>query len=178
MQRWLISGPGNKLLSRLLSAWKASEEWSDGVGLSQPSQLQLLKHLHDIYDCLDAFVLGFLYACGLYFCICVCSVQLSMFHMENRSRNTIIFIIIIVNSGLCWCVCSVKSRLNQSQREELGLIEQAYDNPHEALSRIKRHLLTQRAFKEVGFRHYVCQWREVWHSVVTPLSHEARLRCN
>lgn len=45
---------------------------------------------------------------------------------------------------------SVKARLNQSQREELGLIEQAYDNPHEALSRIKRHLLTQRAFKEVG----------------------------
>lgn len=45
---------------------------------------------------------------------------------------------------------SVKNRLNQSQREELGLVEQAYDNPHEALSRIKRHLLTQRAFKEVG----------------------------
>ncbi|KFG51101.1 pre-mRNA processing splicing factor PRP8, partial [Toxoplasma gondii MAS] len=44
---------------------------------------------------------------------------------------------------------SVKSRLNQVQREELGLIEQAYDNPHEALSRIKRHLLTQRAFKEL-----------------------------
>ncbi|OAF70592.1 Splicing factor Prp8 [Intoshia linei] len=45
---------------------------------------------------------------------------------------------------------SVKNRLNQAQREELGLIEQAYDNPHEALSRIKRHLLTQRAFKEIG----------------------------
>ena len=44
---------------------------------------------------------------------------------------------------------SAASRLNQTQREELGLIEQAYDNPHEALSRIKRHLLTQRAFKEV-----------------------------
>jgi pre-mRNA-processing factor 8 len=44
----------------------------------------------------------------------------------------------------------VASRLNQLQREELGLIEQAFDNPHEALSRIKRHLLTQRAFKEVG----------------------------
>lgn len=27
---------------------------------------------------------------------------------------------------------------------------QAYDNPHEALQRIKRHLLTQRAFKEVA----------------------------
>lgn len=45
---------------------------------------------------------------------------------------------------------SVKGRLNSSQREELGLIEQAYDNPHEALSRIKRLLLTQRTFKEVG----------------------------
>eukprot|EP00455_Lapot_gusevi_P014731 TRINITY_DN173_c0_g1_i12.p1 TRINITY_DN173_c0_g1~~TRINITY_DN173_c0_g1_i12.p1 ORF type:complete len:1609 (+),score=412.81 TRINITY_DN173_c0_g1_i12:359-4828(+) len=45
---------------------------------------------------------------------------------------------------------TVKNRLNQSQREELGLIEQAYDNPHECLSRVKRHLLTQRAFKEVG----------------------------
>ncbi|EGF81600.1 hypothetical protein BATDEDRAFT_16367 [Batrachochytrium dendrobatidis JAM81] len=45
---------------------------------------------------------------------------------------------------------SVQGRLNQSQREELGLIEQAYDNPHECLSRIKRLLLTQRAFKEVG----------------------------
>ena len=45
---------------------------------------------------------------------------------------------------------SVKARLNQSQREELGLIEQAYDNPHEALTRIKRHMLSQRSFKEVG----------------------------
>ena len=39
---------------------------------------------------------------------------------------------------------SVKSRLNQNQREELGLIEQAYDNPYETLLRIKRHLLMQR----------------------------------
>ncbi|KAF8194228.1 NUC071 domain-containing protein [Pholiota molesta] len=31
--------------------------------------------------------------------------------------------------------------------KELALIEQAYDNPHECLSRIKRLLLTQRAFK-------------------------------
>jgi pre-mRNA-processing factor 8 len=43
-----------------------------------------------------------------------------------------------------------KSRLNSVEREELGLIELAYDNPHETLARIKRHLLTQRAFKEVG----------------------------
>ena len=45
---------------------------------------------------------------------------------------------------------SVKGRLNQSQREELALIEQAYDSPQQTLSRIKRFLLTQRAFKEVG----------------------------
>ncbi|CAL8460792.1 g323 [Coccomyxa elongata] len=45
---------------------------------------------------------------------------------------------------------TVAVRLNQQQREELGLVEQAYDNPHEALSRIKRHLLTQRTFKEVS----------------------------
>lgn len=44
----------------------------------------------------------------------------------------------------------VAVRLNQQQREELGLVEQAYDNPHEALQRIKRHLLTNRSFKEVG----------------------------
>jgi len=40
-------------------------------------------------------------------------------------------------------------RLTTKEREELSLVEQAYDNPHEALSRIKRHLLTQRAFKEI-----------------------------
>ena len=45
---------------------------------------------------------------------------------------------------------SVKGRLNQSQREELALIEQAYDSPQQTLARIKRFLLTQRAFKEVG----------------------------
>ena len=44
----------------------------------------------------------------------------------------------------------VRGKLNQSQREELGLIERTYDNPHETLSRIKRHLLLQRTFKKVG----------------------------
>lgn len=47
---------------------------------------------------------------------------------------------------------SVKARLNQAQREELALIQQAYENPHEALSRVKRHILTQRTFKEVSFQ--------------------------
>ena len=41
-------------------------------------------------------VLGVLYACVSYFCICTCSAQLSMFHMERCSRNTIITSIIII----------------------------------------------------------------------------------
>lgn len=45
---------------------------------------------------------------------------------------------------------NAKGRLNATQREELALIEQAYDNPHECLSRIKKFLLTQRVFKDVG----------------------------
>ena len=40
-------------------------------------------------------VLSVLSACVLYFCICTCSAQLSMFHMERRSRNTLIIIIVI-----------------------------------------------------------------------------------
>ena len=39
-------------------------------------------------------VLSVLYACVLHICICICSAQLSMFHMERRSRNTLIIIII------------------------------------------------------------------------------------
>lgn len=45
---------------------------------------------------------------------------------------------------------SANAKLNSAQREELALIEQAYDNPHECLVRIKKFLLTQRIFKEVG----------------------------
>lgn len=47
---------------------------------------------------------------------------------------------------------SANSMLNSSQREELALIEQAFDNPHECLVRIKKFLLTQRIFKEVGLK--------------------------
>ena len=39
-------------------------------------------------------VLSVLYACVLYFCICTCSAHLSRFHMERRSTNTLIIIII------------------------------------------------------------------------------------
>ena len=39
-------------------------------------------------------VLSVLYACVLHFCTCTCSTHLSMFHMERRSRNTLINLII------------------------------------------------------------------------------------
>ena len=46
---------------------------------------------------------------------------------------------------------SASARLNSAQREELGMIEQAYDHPAETLLRVKRHLVSQRTFKELGF---------------------------
>ena len=58
-----------------------------------------------------------------------------------------------------------KTRLNSAEREELALIEQAYDNPHEFLANIKRTILTQRNFKPVSVEmmdHY---------SHVTPVYH-------
>lgn len=46
-------------------------------------------------------------------------------------------------------VYNSKVRLNATEREELALIEEAYDNPHETLNRVKKYLLTQRVFKSV-----------------------------
>ena len=43
-------------------------------------------------------VLSALHTCVLYFCICPCSAQLSMFHVERRSRKMLIIIIIIKQS--------------------------------------------------------------------------------
>lgn len=65
----------------------------------------------------------------------------------NYKHDTKLLILALENLKEAY---SVKARLNSNQREELGLIEQAYDNPHETLSRIKRLLLTQRTFKEAG----------------------------
>ena len=45
-------------------------------------------------------VLSVLYACVLYFCICTCSAQLNMFHMERRSRNMLILLLLINNTLL------------------------------------------------------------------------------
>ncbi|KAL3228560.1 Pre-mRNA-splicing factor 8 [Nakaseomyces bracarensis] len=50
-----------------------------------------------------------------------------------------------------------KVRLNAAEREELALIEEAYDNPHDTLNRVKKFLLTQRVFKPIDItmmEHY------------------------
>ena len=52
------------------------------------------------HDCLDTCCFGcHNYACVLYYCICTCSTQLSMFHVERYSRT--ILIIIKYLSSLC-----------------------------------------------------------------------------
>ena len=50
----------------------------------------------------------------------------------------------------------VRGRLTGTQREELGLIEQAFDNPQETLSNIKRDFIRERTFKEVTIEYFDC----------------------
>ena len=66
----------------------------------------------------------------------------------NYKHDTKLLILALERLKECYVAAN---RLNQAQREELGLVEQAYDNPHEALQRIKRHLLTNRHFKVCSF---------------------------
>lgn len=61
-------------------------------------------------------------------------------NVNSRNKCGIIQVLILAMERLKEPFTSAL-RLNQSQREELGLIEQAYDNPNEALQRIKRDLL-------------------------------------
>ena len=68
-------------------------------------------HLYCLVGCLSMIVRthavsGVLYACVLYFCICTCSAQLSMFHMGRRPTNTLIVIIIKDNAFLLERLCS------------------------------------------------------------------------
>ena len=46
-------------------------------------------------DCMDTCCSGCLYAYVLYFCCCPWSAQVSMFHTERHSRNTILINTII-----------------------------------------------------------------------------------
>ena len=41
-------------------------------------------------------VLSVLYACVLLFCMYTCSAQLSMFHMERRSRNMLFHLLLLL----------------------------------------------------------------------------------
>lgn len=112
--------------------------WVGSVMLTSPNCVAAMLHEPCIAFYYPAMCIPALLTCRsiFYSFFCFCVRQLLILALERLKENY-----------------SVNSRLNAIQREELGLIEQAYDNPHEALSRIKRHLLTQRAFKEV----VICQ---------------------
>ena len=66
-------------------------------------------------------------------------------------------------------------KLTSNQREELGLIEKAYDNPHDTLSRIKRHLLTQRTWcssaKRENFNYFHIFMFQLCHKNITHNAH-------
>ena len=71
--------------------------------------------LYCLVGCLRMIVwthalVGVLCACVLYFCVCTCAAQLNMFHMERRSRNTIIIItisfLLSVLCGTCVAPCT------------------------------------------------------------------------
>ena len=66
----------------------------------------LYTHFYCLVGCLSMIVwthavLSILYACVLYFCVCTCSVQLSMFHMERCCRNTLIILNVFNKGVLC-----------------------------------------------------------------------------
>ena len=65
------------------------------------------------------------YACVLYFCICTCSAQLSLFHMERCSRSTLI--ISIINMPEFWPKPedSHLSKMSRCQTSEWTLAVQA-----------------------------------------------------
>ena len=79
------------------------------VHLISKSQQHLDQWDHCSAGCFSVIVwthavLGVLHACVLYFSICTCSAQLSMFHMERHSINTLIIITIINKFHLKWSI--------------------------------------------------------------------------
>ena len=80
------------------NSWIISSEYN--VTQNSLRNFFLNTYLYCFVRCLSMIVwiqaaLDVLYACFLYFYFCTCSAQLSMFHMERRSRNTLIIIIVI-----------------------------------------------------------------------------------
>ena len=83
-----------------------------------------LTHLYCLVGYLSMIVwthvvLDVLYACVLYFCICTCSAQLSMFHMERRSRNTLIIMSIMICLTVCMIMMVFTARVCWHWRGEL-----------------------------------------------------------
>ena len=64
----------------------------------------------------DLLFLSVLYACVFYFCICTCSAQLSMHHMEKRSRNTLIIILLLIIITIIIIINLVIGHTEQEER--------------------------------------------------------------
>ena len=83
---------------------------------------RFFPHLYYLVGCLSMIVwthavLGVLYACVLYFSVCTCSAQLSMFHVERCSRNTII---IVTRGGL---FTTWSSRQSSTELKRIGKVK-------------------------------------------------------
>ena len=76
-------------------------------------------------------VLGVSHACVLYFCMCTCSPQLIMFHVESRSRNTFIITIIIKREKKKRERDRERERQRKRDRQTDRLTERQTDRPRE-----------------------------------------------
>ena len=74
-------------------------------------------------------VLGVLYTCVLYFCICTCSAQLSMFHMERRSTNTLIISITIIIT-YCYYLFIISQKYDSTREVYPGLLHLRWTSNH------------------------------------------------
>ena len=72
--------------------------------MQQPFRKPASIHAAKLAINVKLIVLSVLNVCVLYFCICTCSAQLSMFHTERHSRNILIAIIIITLEDSTWCI--------------------------------------------------------------------------
>ena len=68
------------------------------------------------HDCLDTCCFGCHICMCFRFCSCTCSVQLSMFHMERHSRNSVIVFTIVINR--LTDMIPLISRLPSKEKEE------------------------------------------------------------
>ena len=65
------------------------------------------------------------------FCICTCSVQLSMFHMERRSRNMLIIMMLrpFFSNGLCGEIHRLERPKTADRQSNIGVLLFSFEPP-------------------------------------------------